>query len=172
MKVDKFNDIFELYYKLSLKVAYSVINDKILSEDVAQDVFLTMFFKLDEIEEEYAKAWVLSYSRRMAVDFCRKSYNRHEFATDKWLESSERSWDHNPEEMMIRKEACRRKLDIFIRLKQKNEVWFDLIRRTVVNEENPVSVASDYGISVAYMRTQISRARHWMRKEFDSEWDD
>lgn len=168
MTVEKFNEIFEMFYKLSLKVAYSVINNKILSEDIAQDVFLAMFFKMDEIEEKYAKAWILSYSRRFAVDFCRKSYNRHEFVTDQWLENSERSWEHNPEEMILRKEACRRKLDIFIRLKQKNEVWFDLIRRTVVEEENPVSVASDYGISVAYMRTQISRARHWMRKELES----
>ncbi len=169
MKVEKFDEIFERLYKLSLKAAYSVINDKVLSEDIAQDVFLTMFFKLDEIEEEYAKAWVLSYSRRMAVDFCRKSYNRHEFATEQWPNSSDRGWESNPEDLVIRRETCRRKLDIFIRLKQKNEVWFELIRRIVVNEENPVSVASDYGISVAYMRTQISRARHWMRRELEQE---
>ena len=47
MKVEKFNEIFELYYKLSLKVAYSVINNKILSEDVAQDV-LKIFREAEE----------------------------------------------------------------------------------------------------------------------------
>lgn len=172
MKIEKFDEVYKKFYKLSLKVAYSVIRDKDLSEDIAQEVFLMMFFKLDEIDEEYAKAWILAYSKRMAVDLCRKSYNRHEIATDQWISNFDNSWERNPEEWVIRRELCRRKLDIFIQLRKKNEVWFDLIRRVVVNEENPVSVASDYNMSVAYMRTQISRARHWMRKEFDSEWDD
>ena len=53
-----------------------------------------------------------------------------------------------------------------------NEVWYELIRRVSVNEENPVSVASDYGISVAYLRTQISRARHWMAEELRRQGND
>lgn len=165
MKVEKFDEIYSKYYRLSLKVAYSVIHDMDLAQDICQEVFVTMFFKLDEIDEIYAKAWILAYSKRIAVDFCRKSYNRHEVVSEILETGNTVSWSGNPEELILRKELCRKKLNIFMSLKNKNEVWFDLIRRVVVNEENPVSVASDYGMSVKYMRTLISRARHWMRKE-------
>lgn len=78
MKIERFDEIYSKYYKLSLKVAYSVVHDVDLAQDICQEVFIHMFFKLDEIDEKFAKAWILAYSKRIAVDFCRKSYNRHE----------------------------------------------------------------------------------------------
>ena len=170
MKIERFDEIYSKYYKLSLKVAYSVVHDVDLAQDICQEVFIHMFFKLDEIDEKFAKAWILAYRKRIAVDFCRKSYNRHEVAAG--IEADDRrngAWTANPEDLILRKELCRRKLKVFYSLKLKNEVWYELIRRISVNEENPVSVASDFGISVAYMRTQISRARHWMSRELNRE---
>ena len=61
MKIERFDEIYLRYYRLSLKVAYSVVHDVELAQDICQEVFITMFFKLDEIDEEFAKAWILSY---------------------------------------------------------------------------------------------------------------
>lgn len=173
MKIERFDEIYLRYYRLSLKVAYSVVHDVELAQDICQEVFITMFFKLDEIDEEFAKAWILSYSRRIAVDFCRKSYHKHEVISG--LDANENGsgiWTGDPEDLVVRKELCRKKLRVFYSLKQRNEVWYELIRRVSVNEENPVSVASDYGISVAYLRMQISRARHWMAEELRRQGND
>lgn len=169
MKIERFDEIYLRYYRLSLKVAYSVVHDVELAQDICQEVFITMFFKLDEIDEEFAKAWILSYSR----NFCRKSYHKHEVISG--LDANENGsgiWTGDPEDLVVRKELCRKKLRVFYSLKQRNEVWYELIRRVSVNEENPVSVASDYGISVAYLRTQISRARHWMAEELRRQGND
>lgn len=55
MKIERFDEIYLRYYRLSLKVAYSVVHDVELAQDICQEVFITMFFKLDEIDEEFAK---------------------------------------------------------------------------------------------------------------------
>ena len=51
MKIERFDEIYLRYYRLSLKVAYSVVHDVELAQDICQEVFITMFFKLDEIDE-------------------------------------------------------------------------------------------------------------------------
>lgn len=60
MKIERFDEIYLRYYRLSLKVAYSVVHDVELAQDICQEVFITMFFKLDEIDEELKLGFCLT----------------------------------------------------------------------------------------------------------------
>ena len=40
MKIERFDEIYLRYYRLSLKVAYSVVHDVELAQDICQEVFI------------------------------------------------------------------------------------------------------------------------------------
>ena len=78
MNDERFREIYQQYYGLVKKTAFSVLKDYDFSEDVAQEVFLLFSLKEHTLKEEYYRQWLLVNARRKAIDFCRKAYQVHE----------------------------------------------------------------------------------------------
>lgn len=69
MNEEKFRKIYQKYYHLVKKVAFSILQDLDFSEDVSQEVFLLFSAKSDTLEEEYYRQWFLVNAKRKAIDF-------------------------------------------------------------------------------------------------------
>ena len=89
MNEEKFRKIYQKYYHLVKKVAFSILQDLDFSEDVSQEVFLLFSAKADTLEEEYYRQWFLVNAKRKAIDFCRKAYQVHEVTASMSLEEEE-----------------------------------------------------------------------------------
>ena len=172
MNHEAFNKIYERYYKLSVKVAYDMLRDYEAAQDVAQEVFVKMFQNFDEVDEELVKAWIVLNTKRKAIDYHRRLHGSREMVSfDDNLVRMESPYGR-PD--MLAEELDRERLrhKIYCRLKEKNLIWYNLIVRVVVENENPEQVAAEYNLTVMHMRTTIHRARVWIRKEFGAEYED
>ena len=89
MNEERFRKIYQKYYHLVKKVAFSILQDLDFSEDVSQEVFLLFSAKADTLEEEYYRQWFLVNAKRKAIDFCRKAYQVHEVTASMSLEEEE-----------------------------------------------------------------------------------
>ncbi len=65
-------------------------------------------------------------------------------------------------------ESCRKEFRNFVleELKERNPMWYDLMMRVVMGRESVELVAEEYGITVMNLRVRISRARHWLYKNY------
>ena len=65
--------VYKLYYKPVYQVAYCIVNDSSLAEDIAHEVFLKMKHKIDQLQDPAKlKAWLCRIAINKAKDVIRK----------------------------------------------------------------------------------------------------
>lgn len=166
MDLSRFNDIYDQYYLMVMKVAFNVLRDYHSAQDVCQEVFALLYQKHDVLDEEFIKPWLLVNTKRKAIDLQRKKYYRREFC-EEYL-SVEQNTGESIENDYIRKEF--RKL-VLEALQNKDRQWYEIFLRVTVEGESQQSVAKDLGISLSNLRIKLHRSKMWMRKRFQDEYD-
>ena len=161
MKLSEFNEVYDTYYLMVMKVAFNILHDYHYSQDVCQEVFLLLYSKRDVIETDFVKPWLIVTAQRKAIDFQRKKYVKREICEDTAI-SGERIGNDVAE-------TCIRNMlgeEIFEKLKDKDRHWYEIIQRVLVEGESQQSVANDLGISLSNLRIKLHRAKAWLRKNF------
>jgi len=166
MKASQFNKVYDQYYLMVMKIAYSVLKDYHYAQDVCQEVFIILYKKLGIIDEELIKPWLIVSTKRKAIDFQRKKFYGREVCKE--LQGLRRKTEITPEENFIQKEF---ESELFRRLQEKDRAWFEIIVRVVINQENPSQVAQDMNLSLANLRIKLHRARAWIRENFKDDYD-
>ena len=171
MRRDCFDQVYEDYHKLVAHVAYDILQDHSLAQDVCQEVFIKLHQKIERLDEDKIKGWILRNTQRKAIDFWRKSYRKREIPVDK--EKIERAFVG--EYLLEKEDECRRReFRVFLldRLEEHDPVGHDLMIRVVVENEPAAEVAEDYGMSVLSMWLKIWRARRWLYANYHQEYRD
>ncbi|MCY6371514.1 RNA polymerase sigma factor [Clostridium ganghwense] len=71
--VESFEAIVNRYEMTILKFIYSMIKDKEASEDITQEVFITVYNKLDTFDNRYKFSnWILRIAKNKCIDYIRK----------------------------------------------------------------------------------------------------
>ncbi|MGI6069559.1 MAG: RNA polymerase sigma factor [Blautia sp.] len=172
MNYAKYVKIYKAYCRLSMKIAYDIIRDKDLAEDICQEVFIKLYQNFDDADENLIKAWIVLNTKRKAIDYYRKLVSNREVCAVEENLVVKTSTYGIPEDCLDQMNRAELSRLVFQRLKEKNPMWYDLLVRVAVEKENPETVAKEYGITVMNMRTKIHRARVWIREEFGADYED
>lgn len=161
MKLSEFNEIYDKYYLMVMKVAFNVLKDYHYAQDVCQEVFILFYAKCDLIEPQFRKPWLLVTTKRKAIDFLRKKYIKREVCDEVTSPDCE-NWD-SLEKDYIRREFGKK---VLRELKVKDRQWYEIITRVMIDGESQQKVADDLGISLSNLRIKQHRAKNWLRKNF------
>lgn len=161
MKREEFDRMYEQYYRLVIHVAYDILQDYALAQDVCQEVFVKFHEKIEGLDEDKLKGWMLRNAQRKTIDYLRKAYRKHEIPVEEEKVEEKLEVEYLTE---IENESSRRAFRGFVleELKEENPLWHDLMMRVVVDNEPAKEVAADYGITVMNLRMKLSRARRWL----------
>ena len=183
MNDERFREIYQQYYGLVKKTAFSVLKDYDFSEDVAQEVFLLFSLKEHTLKEEYYRQWLLVNARRKAIDFCRKAYQVHEITASMSPDEDETNHDNATEwiygqrqdffEDEIAHKIMLRELTgkLFQDLANRNSEWYEIMMRTVVEGESPEETARALGISVENLRAKKHRMKEWIKEHYRDDFE-
>lgn len=185
MTEDKFRSIYQQHYRLVMKVVYSVLNDVDFSEDICQEVFLLFSENVDTLEDECLKQWFIVTAKRKSIDFCRKAYQVHEVVSSisdteeslidrssVWISSKSYAQVSSEEEIMHKLELQELTDRMLSELKKKNRHWYEILRRTFLNEEKAEDVARALGISVENLRAKKHRLKIWINKHYRESFEE
>ena len=165
MKREEFDPVYVEYHQMVTHLAYDVLHDYDLAQDVCQEVFMKLDEKIESLDRERIKGWLLRCGKRKAIDFVRRAYRKNEVS----VIAEKMEEDFVVEYLLeIETEKSRKQFRNFVldRLREKNQTWYELLVRVVVESEPAVIVAEEYGITVENLRMKISRARHWLYKNY------
>lgn len=102
-----FSNLFETFYPKVRAVAYGIVRDEQMAEDVAQEVFAKAYVKLETVRDlTRMKAWLYTTVKRRAVDWLREQQRRPETS---WM-PQELSGPDRLEETFIRREQLQEAL--------------------------------------------------------------
>lgn len=168
MNLESFQKAYDRYFKLARKIAMDTLRDYYLAGDVAQEVFAMMYEKINELDEEKVKFWIVLNTNRRAKDIERKPYYRYEVAMDhtgiKMSDSLVNS-PVQPEEMALRREGCKFQKTALDLLWEHNEEWYNILIRYHIEGESYLSLGQYYGKTKENIRMEASRARQWLDKK-------
>jgi len=73
-ELEAFSEFYDRYVNLIYSIAYNILGNQPLAEDVTQDVFLKIWLKIDQYEPGKAKVstWLSSITRNRSIDLARK----------------------------------------------------------------------------------------------------
>ncbi len=88
--VGQFEALVRQHQTMVFSIAYHLLHDRSLAEEVAQDVFLQLHACLSKLQSaDHVTFWLRKVTVHRAIDAARKSHNRPEIALDEAPEPSE-----------------------------------------------------------------------------------
>lgn len=163
MKVDesKKEEIYTTYFNKVIRYINSQINNYSLAEDMASDIFVKIFEKIDSFDETKSSlsTWIYTVSRNFLFDYYRTRKVEAEF-DESWMGEDEEDEDDDvySEENL---EMLAKALDS---LKDKEK---QIIVEHYYNKVSLKEVAANMGISYIYAKVLHAKAMEKMKKFFN-----
>lgn len=170
MQSHEVDTVYKQYCNLVMSTAYTWVNDYELAQDICQDVFVKLYMRADKIQEDRVKGWLLVVTEHEAVNYLRSN------GKISLVSMSERDIQDEIDEVSETDkeekdfERCEFRRRIFRDLYRKNPIWYEIVIRLTIYKEEPRQVAKSINMTYAHMRTILSRARAWIRKNYGEEY--
>lgn len=177
-----FNEIYSKFKNLVLKAAHIYVDDLDAAEDIMQETFLALCKDMREKGfdrvEEYTniKSWLYTTAKHFALNYRRKMSRVVSMDEMKdagvWEDPSTESL----ETMYFSTEADRMKAElherVFTALMKKNPRWREAIMMVVILEMSEAEAAESLGITANAFYVMMHRARNWIRKNFNVDYEE
>ena len=171
MKNEDFNDIYRKYHRFSVKSAYRLVKDRMLAEDISQEIFITLYKmreNLDYSDHKKLKALVFRATTNRCNDYFRKPSTKQEMCTfDE--EGVEETPDErgDPEAQLLRMEEETYQRLVLRKLRMRNPQNYDILIKTKMHRIPASEVAEEYGITTNNVNNRNLRSKAWIIEELE-----
>ena len=168
-KLEKFHKYLNLYQKLVKVNAGKFVGDQLV-EDVAQETFLKMYQRLDYLNDDMVKQWLIVVSGNIAKDYIRKggkyateSMDPEDLAIqmEERYESAEETFENREKKKAVL-ELLRTACDL---LYEKNPLWYYVILDSCYLGMSSAEIAEIFQTTPGNIDVIKSRARNYLRKK-------
>ena len=161
---EAFGQIVSRYQSLLCSLAYSAVGDLTYSEDIAQEVFVEAWGKLDTLREpKKLKAWLCGILRFKVSHFRRKEANQPVRDADEFDESrGHESKDLKTEDAAIRNEE---QVLLWQAMEKVPETYREPLILFYREDRSTKQVAEDLDLSEDAVKQRLSRGRKLLQAE-------
>lgn len=161
---DEFKNIYVQHYQTVVKIAFTVLHDRITSQDVASDVFLKLYENLLHKKDiQNVKAWLIIVAKYTAYDYLRE--RKKEVSLEKF-ETSFHASDFT-EDLYTKLYTG----TILKKLYQKNKRWHDICLLHYLLGMSIREIAEMYNCSESSVSNALYRAKKYILSQDNSSLD-
>lgn len=169
MRNEDFKSFYKKYYRFSVKIAHRIVKDLSTAEDIAQEMFYSLYRELERVETEDEKklcALVRVATINKARDYLKSAYvSKVVAAEDNEELEVPASVDNSTEAAVLCMEENQYAKLVLQRLREENRTSYDILMKVKYLDIPPDTVAKEYGITVNNVNNRIMRAKRWIEKE-------
>ena len=172
----EFNEIYEKYKNLVLKVAYIYSgNNYDAAEDITQDTFLKLYTGFKDFKIEKIPAWLYTVTKNSALNYkkkygCLVSIDDEESGLENTLSTVSTEEGYIEREHKTEKENLNDR--ILSGLMEKNQRWHDAVLLAYYMDIPQERVAEIMGVKIGVLHSILHRAKVWIRKTYGVEYEE
>lgn len=161
---EAFEDLVEAYWPVARRVAYGILRDEQLAQDVAQDCFADLYMQRNRYQPRFSfQAYVTAIARHKSLDLLRRQ-GRFQLTVPEPLNGGDAN---SPESVFIR-DLYRRML--YTAVERLPERQRRMLKAFALQGKTYQQIAAELGITVAQVKITLHRVRKTLRR-VKEEWD-
>jgi len=166
MRNQRFTETYEQYKNLIMKIVFDRSGDSHLAEDICQQVFVSFYQRMDDINENFCKAWLMLAARNAVIDYQRKKRFRKESVLSEVGESVAIASEYTAEQIVERMAASQLTFRILADLKVTNKSWYQVVEAICILEMTHEEAANHLRLEPQVIRSKLYRARKYIRNKY------
>lgn len=169
MKDETFTEIYERYAATIMKSVVARTNDEELAKEICQQTFLAYYRKMDSVKPDMVKYWLLRVAQNCLIDYWRRCGVRKEVYDDEEVNKAYRT---AKAPVYVEAECVDREFICWLmaELRAENERWYDVIDCVCIQGMSHKEAAKHLGITTTVLRARLSRAKRFIRKEYNEDY--
>ena len=168
-KIDSKENLIRLidqYQNLIFSICLRLTGDYFAAEDMTQDTFIAAFRNWDKFEGGSEKAWLCRIASNKCIDYCRASATKVVPVEEEEMHGIEVTGRDGPLEQILNREVMNELERCCCMLSPP----YDKVAKMHFLEGKTVKeIASQTGVGVNTVKTQVYRAREMLKKSFRKE---
>lgn len=165
---EEFGDIYRKYRRFSVGIAYKIVKDMEIAEDISQEVFFQLYRlgeKLDLQNEEKIRALIAIASANKAKDHMKSVYAKRVSSLGEATEALESDPGADLDAVILQKESNEYRKMALMRYRNVNPMNYAILIKVKYLDIPVKNVAEEYGITENNVNNRILRARIWLETE-------
>lgn len=169
-----FNAIYDAYADRVYRTALYYSENHHVAEEITQTVFMKLYMNIENINKNAVSVWLCTSAKHMAINYTNK--RKREIPLSVLEEQGDECLltECLEDELLTKlyhEELKGLGVNIFAELLRVNERLYDALTLTVILGKPEKEVAEIMGISYDNLRQLVSRAKKWVRKYYEEEYD-
>ncbi len=173
-KREKFERIYYEHKDAVYRAAMSCANDYDVAQEITQTAFFKLYLGIEKVREETARALLVCIVKNVYRNRIRDTKPE---VSGELLDVLDESGVATMamEEAYVAKEDKERKEclchSIVGRLREEHPTWCEALIEVYYRERPQAQVAEELGITLEVLHSRLYRARQWIRKNYQTEYD-
>lgn len=165
--------LYQLYEQEVYKTCLHFAKDEHIAKDMTQKTFFSIYEHYENIQPGKMKPYLLRTAKNTTMNFLRDFKRLHEGQIDDLNEEDLKVLSVEDEYFRKEGKELARKLgnDILTRLYKKNIHWYELVVMSYYFDIPQEEIAKQKGVDVDVIYSKLYRAKQWIRKNFQKEYD-
>lgn len=167
-KNEDFKEIYEEFQGFSVEVAFQIVKDNAMAEDISQDTFFKLYKKRTKLklsDKKLMRSLIFSSTCNMAKDYLRKAYVKRETNFEEGQENRIEAEFYNTEDVILFMEKKEYLIEVLKKLRKKNQKNYSIYVKVKYQDIPPAEVAEEYGMTTHSVTNRIHRIKRWIDKE-------
>lgn len=172
-KEEKFEEIYRTYQNDVFKISLYYTKDEYISQDIAQKAFYKLFLHFDNVNLDCVRSYLLRTARNLSYNWLRDMKHEQGDYIDNIPEESAILLSAEDEYIRDEKEQERKQFasEILHKVWEENESWYDILNLVYCLEKSHDEAAKELGMSRDVLYSKLYRAKRWLRKHYEQEYE-
>lgn len=175
-KEESLDRIYRAYAKDVYHACLYLAKDEGIAQELLQQTFLNFYEKAEGVKPECERAYLIQVAKNLTLNYLRHKkreiYPKDDEEANLLLERPTECLEDEYFEAELR--DCKKELsaEILVAVKEHNKEWYDILYNMFYLDKNHDDVAKELGITKEVLYSRLYRAKHWIRKNYETKYKD
>lgn len=166
--------VYKTYEQEVYKTCLHFAKDEHIAKDMTQKTFFSIYDHYENIQPGKLKPYLMRTAKNMTMNFLRDFKRLREGQIDDLNDEDLKVL--SVEDVYIRQESAHLAYElssnILTRLHQKNKRWYELVMLAYYFDIPQEEIARNLGVDIHTIYSRLYRAKQWIRKNYQKEYDE